>query len=366
MFLKNIKLQNFRNYDSINLKLDSKINIIYGKNGQGKTNLLEAIYFLGITKSHRVSEENSLLKKDKLIAKISGKLYKGDFYRNLEINISKNGKKIMVDGDNLKKISDYLNYLNVIIFYPEDLDIMKGSPSVRRKFINTELSELQSNYYIVLNEYTKLLKMRNEYLKNDCFDINYFNILTSYFIDKAVLLYKMRQKFILRINEYISDIYFDIMHLDNFYVKYKIEDFEEEEISKDMLLKLYDDIKNEERIMRKTLFGPHKDDMEFYLNGENMKLYASQGQQRAAIIAFKLAEIELYKKYRQDTPILLLDDVFSELDEDKRNNLLKYINRDIQTIITTTELSTIDEKILKKAKLIEIDNGNVVKQEEVN
>lgn len=365
MFLKNIKLQNFRNYDLLNLEFDSKINIIYGKNGQGKTNLLESIYFLGLTKSHRVNEENSLIRKGKTTSRICGKLYRDEFYRNLEINISDKTKKVIVDGDCLKKIGEYLNHLNVIIFFPEDLEILKGSPSVRRKFINTELSELQNNYYIVLNEYTKLLKMRNEYLKNEVYDNNYFNILTSYFIDKALLVYKMRKKFILRINEYIGNIYSDIMNINNFYVKYVINDFKEEEITKELMLELYDKVKYEEKMLRKTLFGPHKDDIEFYLNDENMKFYASQGQQRAAVIAFKLAEIELYKKYRNDTPILLLDDVFSELDENKRNNLLKYIDKDIQTIITTTDLNYIDEKILNKAKLIEIDDGKVVKQEEV-
>lgn len=366
MILKDLKIVNFRNYDVLSLSLHPKVNIIYGENGQGKSNLLESIYVLGFTKSHRSVMENALIKETKEFSKITGTLQTNTISKKMEIILTKDSKKLKMDEHLVKKVSEYISNLDVIIFYPEDLDIVKGSPLVRRKFINTELSGLQSIYYTVLTDYNKLLKMRNEYLKQSCFDENYFSILTKYFMEKALLLYKMRNKFIDRINEYVEDIYYHIMHLRHFKVIYKIEDVNfEGEYDINILQKHYENIKEKERLQRKTLFGPHRDDLLFYLNEQDMNSFASQGQQRSAVLAFKLAEIELYKKFKEETPILLLDDVFSELDHSKRENLINYIGNHIQTIITTTDLDLIKEEILKKAKLIQIKNGNIISQEEV-
>lgn len=366
MILQTLSIRNFRNYESLSLTLDPRVNIIYGENGQGKSNLLESIYVLGLTKSHRSAMEGSLIQENKTSAKIKGTVIKDSIPKKLEIVLADNSKKYKVDENSIKKVSDYISNFNVIIFYPEDLDIIKGSPSIRRKFMNTELSGLQSIYYTVLSDYNKLLKMRNEYLKEFYFDPNYFEVLTKYFMDKALLLYKMRTKFIERINEYAKDIYASIMPDKQFKIVYKMEDMENTtELTLDKIQICYEKVKTEEKIYKKTLFGPHRDDLEFYLDNQNMNAYASQGQQRTAILAFKLAEIELYKKYISDTPILLLDDVFSELDPLKRENLIHYILGHIQTIITTTDLGNIKEELLKEAKLIQIQNGKVIKQEEV-
>ncbi len=372
MILKKIDLINFRNYEKLSVRFYKGINIIYGDNAQGKTNLLESIYVLGITKSHRSFIDNNLIMDTKNFSSISGIINKGSLDINLKIIIENNKKVLNIDNSIIKRISDYISNMNIIIFYPDDLELLKGSPQIRRKYFNLELSQLYSNYYIVLNEYNKLLKIRNEYLKkmaNKIYvDKNYFDILTNYLVDKAIILIKMRRKYVEKINNYSHKIFKDIMELDNFNLKYipsidivyDNEDNYKENIIKFFNDKLYYDIK-----MCSTTYGPHKDDYEFLLDNINLKNYGSQGQQRIAVLCLKLSEIEIFKKYKETTPILLLDDVFSELSDDKKNNLLKYISKDIQTIITTTELNNLDKKLIKKSKLFKIESGKLIKIKEV-
>lgn len=372
MYLKNIEITNFRNYDSLNLNFNKELNIIYGKNAQGKTNLLESIYVLCLTKSHRSFIDNNLIKNDKESAKIKGKIKNTYLPINLEININRNGKILKIDNDKINKNSDYISKGNIIIFYPDDLNLIKGSPNDRRRFLNMEISQLDSNYLIINNEYQKLLKIRNDYLKkianNDKYDKNYFDIITDYFIKKAVLLYKMRTKFIKRINQNCQNIFKNITDLDNFKINYKtnvdISNIDDNQIyynMKEKLNKMYQvEIK-----LKTTLIGPHRDDFEFLLEENNLKFYGSQGQQRLAILSLKLSEIEIFKKYKKTTPILLLDDVFSELDQKKKNKILKYIRGNIQTIITTTDLNMINKKIIDKSQLIEIESGKIKKIVEV-
>ena len=372
MILKKIELTNFRNYEHLSTRFYKGINIIYGDNAQGKTNLLESIYVLGITKSHRSFIDNNLIKDNKKRAIINGSINKGSLDINLNITIENNKKMLKIDNNNIRKVSDYISNMNIIIFYPDDLELLKGSPKERRKYFNLELSQLYSNYFIVLNDYNKLLKMRNEYLKNINYkqnvDMNYFDILTNYLIDKAIILIKMRSKYIEKVNTYCETIYKDIMNLDNFNIKYVPSvtiDLKDDAKSKEILKKIYDDNLNYDIKMSSTNYGPHKDEFEFLLGDKNLKLFGSQGQQRIAVLCLKLSEIEIFKKYKETTPILLLDDVFSELSDDKKNNLLKYISKDIQTIITTTELSNLDPKFIKKSKLFKIEAGSLIKIKEV-
>ena len=371
MYIQTLKLQNFRNYDSLELEFNKGINIIYGKNAQGKTNLLESIYVLGITKSHRSSIDNYLIQNDKEFLKISGIIKKNRFPQKMEFYLS-NQKKLKIDDKSILKVSDYISRMNIIIFYPEDLEIIKGSPSVRRRFLNLELSQLFSNYYMVLNDYNKLLKMRNDYLKKinnkENYDKNYLNILNTYFVDKAVILFKMRKKFISLLNNKAEEIFKSITGLSGYRIVYNsnidLED-DNKNIIKEIMLERLEKMFKSELKFKATLVGPHRDDFEFYLNDLNLKLYGSQGQQRVAILSMKLAEIAIFKEYTGTTPILLLDDIFSELDSKKKNNLLKYIKNNIQTIITTTDLAIINKKIINKAKLIEIEDGKIKKMKEV-
>ena len=298
--------------------------------------------------------------------KICGKVKTKNIIKNLEISFMKNEKVLKCDKKIINKASDYLTNLNVIIFYPEDLEIIKGSPKNRRKYIDTELSQLNRSYCIILNEFNKLLRMRNEYLKNETFDENYFEILNDYYIEKAMILYKMRSKFVDRLNDLSPFIYQDIMKIEGFHLEYRINDFDfEGNFDKQKVVDYSKKIRAKELLYKTTLFGPQRDDLEFYLGENNMKFFASQGQQRAAVLALKLSEIEIFYKNTDEKPILLLDDVFSELDKKKKNNLLKYIENNVQTIITTTDLSNISIKIKRKANLIEIRNGLIINKKEV-
>ena len=371
MYLKKIKLNNFRNYKNLFFSLTKGINIIYGENAQGKTNLLESIYVLGITKSHRSFIDNSLINNNSDYLTIEGVISEKKIESKLSIYIDNKSKILKYNNNLVKKVSDYISIMNIIIFSPDDLEIIKSSPQIRRKYINLELSQLYSNYFILINEFNKILKLRNEYLKKInkriSVDKNYINILTSYLIDKSILIYKMRNKYINKINEYCTDIFKNIMNLDGFNIKYKKSiDFDLNNPNfKEYLMNEYNNKLDYDIKICSTSMGPHKDDIEFYLGDKNLKFYGSQGQQRVAVLALKLAEIEIFKKYKESTPILLLDDIFSELDDIKKNNLLKYISRDIQTIITTTDLNNLDKKLIKKSKLFNINNGNIIKIKEV-
>lgn len=370
MILKNISIRSFRNYFKLDLELNDKINIIYGNNGQGKTNILESIYVLALTKSHRSFIDNTLIKEGEESAVIRGTLKK-DISYNLEIILTKSSKKVKIDNTIKSKLSSYIDKMNVIIFSSEDLDLIKGSPSERRKYINLELSQLSSNYYNELNDYTKLIKIRNELLKKmssaESIDRSYFDILTDYIINKGVFIYQMRNKYIERLNKICQEIYKQISSLEGFNIKYipsiEIDNYSKENIKNILESKLRNNLEKEINA-KTTLYGPHRDDFEFRLEKNNLKNYGSQGQQKMAVLALKLSEIEVFKDFKKTSPIILLDDVFSDLDNIKKNNLLKHINKDMQVIITTTDLDSIDKSILNQAKLIHIKNGNI--KEEVN
>ena len=366
MFLKSISVVNFRNYDNLELELSPNVNIIYGDNAQGKTNLLESIYFLAMTKSHRSFIDDNLIREGEKIAKIDGLVSNDDFETNLRIVLSTASKKMFVDGNNYKKVSDYVSRMNVIIFYPEDLELVKGGPLVRRRYINLELSQLYSNYMDILNDYKKLIKIKGNYLKGvksgNKMDDNYYSILNEYIIKRSVPIYIMRKKFIDKINMFASSIFFDLSGTKGFNISYKtsinMDDVDSDRISLELReqskLLLSDEIK-----MGKNLLGPSFDDFEFYIDDMNIKKYGSQGQQRMAVLAIKLSEIEIFKNYLNTSPILLLDDVFSELDSVRKNNLLKYVDSSVQTIITSTDLDNIDSSIVERAKLFNIKNGKV-------
>ncbi len=372
MYLKELHIMNFRNYEKLDLKLHSGINLIYGKNAQGKTNLLESIYVLGLTKSHRSFIDHSLIKEGEDSSYLMGILSYGILDTKLEIGFDFKKKKLKCDSEEVKKISDYISKMNIIIFYPDDLELVKGSPSIRRRFLNTELSQLYSTYFILLNDFNRLLKMRNEFLKKmnkkESVDENYFQILTNYYIEKSVSIFKMRKKLLDKINEYAPNIYENITGHSGFHIQYvpsvSFSSYQIEIMKQEMNDKITK-MKEVEIKLGTSMVGPHRDDFEFYLSDKNLKNYGSQGQQRVSVLAIKLAEIKIFKSQKGTSPILLLDDVFSELDGKKRSNLLDYIDSDIQTIITTTDLSNIDSEILKSAKKIEIENANIKSIEEV-
>ncbi len=360
MYIEKIKIKNFRNIEDLELNLNKNINIFIGNNAQGKTSILESIYVLGLTKTFRSVEEFDLINKEKEISKITGIIKDGRTTKKLDILLSKQGKKITVNNKEEKKLVNYISNLTVIMFNPEDLDIIKKSPLIRRNLLNIELCQLFSKYMIVLNEFNKLLKIRNEYLRKNYenIDKNYLEIITNKLVDRELVIMDYRDKYIENINKNISNIYRKIMKKGNLVVKYEKNI---NLINKEDLIKFYNDNYYNEITKKLTLYGPHKDDLGFYLDGDNLKTYGSQGQQRIAILSFKLAEINLFKEVNNSYPIILLDDIFSELDINKRNNLLNFIRSNIQFIITTTDIKNISDKLLDKATIYKIKQGKVTK-----
>ena len=396
MIIRSLKVTNFRNYDRFNITLGSKMNIFIGNNASGKTNILEAIAILGLTKSFRNGLDCDVIKFCRKKAVIEGRVLNNKQIKDLKIEFLEKDKNIYVNSKKVKKYADYLSNLNIVVFTPNDLDIIKGSPSIRRNLLNMTLSQISYSYLVTYNEYNKILKTRNEYLKilftNGIADKTYLDVLTDKLVEKAVLIYQERYKYLSLINSYISDIYNNITE-DNRVIKieykpnivinnyesdiynnitednrvikieYKpnivINNYEIEEIRKS-LTDAYRKNYRRELSSGMTLFGPHRDDFCFIMdNNTDMKIYASQGQQKCAVLAYKLASIPIFKENNGTNPVLLLDDIFSELDLNKRNKLLKYVNEDIQSIITTTDLKNISKKTLDSAIIFKVNDGKV-------
>lgn len=368
MIIRNIKLKNFRNYENLDFVLNNRLNIIIGNNAQGKTNILESIYFLSLTKSFFAVNDKVVIKKNCLYARIDGVITSNNGCNNLSILVNNYGKYLKIGNKEIKKSSDYLGYLKVILFSPDNIRLLKEGPSIRRRFLNIEISQLSKKYILILNQFNDLLKQRNEYLKNirnSLVDKDYMLILNQKFAELAYQIYNFRNDFIVEINKRIKDIYKSIINIDNIEIKYitdvKLNDKEImiNEI-KDRLDKNYD----KEILYGNTLIGPQRDDFSILLNGNDISSYGSQGQMRIAILSVKLSEIDIIFNKFGEYPVILLDDIFSELDVDKRNKLIKYLNCDRQVIITTTDIENINEELVNNAKLFKIDNGKVIETRE--
>ena len=369
MKIEHIELTNFRNYDQLSLDFNPNINIIIGNNGQGKTNILESIYVLSLSKSNRNGQESDLIMFGKDSLNIKGTIIDNELKKRLEVNIDSNKKKVSINGKEIHKIKDYISNFCVISFIPTDLDIIKGSPAVRRNLLNIDISQLFNNYITYLNEYNKVIKIRNEYLKklfiNNNSDFRYLDIINEKLIESADKIYEYRFNYLKEINEYLPTIYKKITGIDGLTIKYdnalNLSDYDKEKVINNFKKKFKRNL-NQEMIQGMTLTGPHRDDFSFYLNDVDMKVFASQGQQRMAIIALKISELNYYKKVIGSYPVLLLDDIFSEIDSSKRNKIIKFLKKDIQTIITTTDINDISNDLLENAVIYNIKNGKITKK----
>lgn len=357
-----LKLLNFRNYESLEIKFSPHTNIIYGQNGMGKTNLVEAIYMLGLTKTFRLGNDDVVIKKGKSIAKVEG-LIKDKILNNYKIVISDSGKRIKIDNNRISKLSEYITKVNIILFNPDDLKIIKDTPMTRRRLLNIEISGIDSEYVTHLTNYNKILKQRNSYLKalgkKNIYQNDFLNILTEQLIDIGLKVMSIREAFINNINNYISDIYYNITKKGQLSINFKSE-FKGK--NKEQLLKLYEKNISREIIMGKTLFGPQHDDIEFVVDKEIVKEFSSVGEQKNSVIAFKLAEIKNIEQKLNKKPILILDDLFSELDKQKINNILTLIDKDMQTFITTTEIDYVAEDLKQSAKIFHVIDGKIMEE----
>ena len=368
MIIKNIKLKNFRNYENLDFVLNNRLNIIIGNNAQGKTNILESIYFLSLTKSFFAVNDKVVIKKNCLYARIDGIITSNNGCNNLSILVNSCGKYLKIGNKEIKKSSDYLGNLKVILFSPDNIRLLKEGPSIRRRFLNIEISQLSKRYILILNQFNDLLKQRNEYLKNirnSLVDKDYMLILNQKFAELAYQIYNFRNDFIVEINKRIKDIYKSIINIDNIEIKY-ITDIKlnDKETMINEIIDRLDRNYDKEILYGSTLIGPQRDDFCILLNGNDISSYGSQGQMRIAILSVKLSEIDIIFNKFGEYPVILLDDIFSELDVDKRNKLIKYLNCDKQVIITTTDIENINEELVNNAKLFKIDNGKVIETRE--
>ena len=359
MKIHHLKLINFRNYEKIELDFSDGCNIIYGKNGVGKTNLVEGIYVLALTKSFRGSVDKVLIMNNKDVCSISASVTE-KYENKYKIILKDGGKKVKINNTKVDKLSDYISKISIVLFNPNDLRFIKDSPTVRRNAINLEISQLNNIYLKHLNMYNKLLKQRNVYLKTTAVNGNsssdYLDILTNKMIDYGEKIYESRKKYIDLLNQRIGDYYNKICGISDLTLEY-ISDYKN--FDRDKIVKKYKDNLSKDNMFGKTSFGVHHDDIKFKLKGFSIKDYGSEGQQKNAIIAYKLCEIDIFKEIKDDYPILILDDLFSELDREKINNILNLIDKGIQTFITTTEVDNLDEEVLKKSRLFKVLDGEV-------
>lgn len=363
MKIINLKLYNFRNYETLSLDFSKKQNIIIGENGAGKTNIVEAIYVLAITKSFRGSLDKVLIKNGKKEMSIEGTV-RDKINHRYNMALSDNGKVVKIDKNKVARLSDYISKINVVLFTPEHTNIVKDSPTARRNMVNIEISQMENGYLHLLNEYNKILKQRNAFLKlmyvNKLASPDYLWILTEKLIDIGLSISRYRQNFIDNINRYYDDINYDITRKRGLKVSY-VSSFKNKD--RDELMEKYRSYLDKDIVIGKTNIGIHHDDFIFSLKGHNLKDYGSEGEQKNAIVCFKLAEIELYIKGKGIYPILILDDLFSELDGKKINNILKKLNKNLQIFITTTDLKNINTKILNNCTIFSVKKEKVVKKE---
>lgn len=359
MYIKSLNLLNFRNYNNLSIQLNKGINVFTGDNAQGKTNILESIYYCSIGKSHRTNKDKELIKWGANEAYISAYISKERLDKKIDIKIFKEGKKgININSIKLNSISDLMGVFNVVIFSPEDLKIVKESPAFRRKFIDIELCKLNKKYYYTLVQYNKILNERNFALRKWVNDKNILDIYDSQISKFASLIIKERLNYIKKLNDEGKIIHKEITS-NNEYIDFKyiteVEDFNN--IENDFIKLLRE---NRRKDLEKgiTSIGPHRDDFSIFINNIDTRKFGSQGQQRTAVLSTKFASLEIIKENVGEYPVLLLDDVLSELDLKRQKYILNSIKK-VQTIITCTGIFDIKEYLDEDINMYYVKNGTV-------
>ena len=374
MKIKSLKLLYFRNYLSTNIDAHPSLNVLVGNNANGKTNIIESIFCLALGKSYRTKSDSECIMFGEAATAMSCVVSKNNKNLDIMLGINNKGKSAKIAGVRKTKLTDFVGELNVVLFSPEDLQIVKGSPALRREFINREFYQFSRIYHKYNLMYQHLLKQRNSYLKDmrknpkDEMALTYLETLTSQLAKVALYITKERVSFVQDISKLTYENMLNISNgQETLKIRYKSsvlealnikdtddEAFTEENLTNIIMRKSFDDI-----MRGSTKIGPQHDDLEFYINDLDAKMFASQGQQRSIVLSLKLAEINYLKNKTGTYPVLLLDDVLSELDKNRQLKLLDAINENVQTFITTPSISDIKEDLLKKAKVFKIESGNI-------
>lgn len=368
MHIEQLQLKNYRNYSKLDISFDDKINVIIGENAQGKTNLMEAIYVLAFTKSHRTPREKELIRWEQEYAKIEGRTVKRNQSFPLEIILSAKGKKAKLNHIEQRRLSDYIGAMNVVMFAPEDLTLVKGPPQIRRRFIDMELGQIQPRYIYHLGQFQKILKQRNHLLKKlqhkEKQDLTMLEVLTEQLIEHASTLLERRFIFLELLRKWAGPIHHGISReLERLEISYSPSIDVSEAANKEKIETIYQNkfhsIQDKEIERGTTLIGPHRDDLIFQVNNKDVQTYGSQGQQRTTALSVKLAEIELIYNEVGEYPILLLDDVLSELDDHRQSHLLNTIQGKVQTFVSTTSVDGINHETRREAELFRVIDGKV-------
>ena len=360
MVIKSLKLKNYRNYELLNLTFDPKTNILYGDNAQGKTNILEALYLSGTTKSHRGTKDRDLIQFGYDESHLETVIEKNGILFQIDMHLKKNSPKgIAINKIPIRRAGELFGIVHFVFFSPEDLNIIKEGPAGRRRFIDLELSQLDRVYLSNLSNYNRIINQRNSLLKEIVYQkdlIDTLDIWDMQLAEYGTKIIERRKKFVQEVNEIIGEIHEKLTGgREKIQLSYESStgDFSMEEMLR----------KNRERDIRfkSTSAGPHRDDLCFRVGSLDIRKFGSQGQQRTAALSLKLSEIELVKMMIHDTPILLLDDVLSELDKNRQNYLLDSIH-DIQTVITCTGLDEFVNHRFSINKIFYVKNGTVAKE----
>ena len=357
MNIRSIELKNFRNYENLEISFDEGTNILFGDNAQGKTNILEAAYMSGTTKSHKGSRDREMIRFGEEEAHLKTVVVRGGREYQIDMHLKKNrAKGIAIDKIPIKKASELFGILNIVFFSPEDLNIIKNGPVERRRFLDSELCQLDRIYLADLTNYNKILAQRNKLLKDMIYRPSLSDTLPVWdmqLIETGKKIIRRRKQFVDELREIVSDIHYRISGgKEELFLKYEpnIDDiFFEDELSR---------AKEKDKKLCQTSVGPHRDDLLFSIGDVDIRKYGSQGQQRTSALSLKLAEIELVRKSISDTPVLLLDDVLSELDSSRQNYLLESIH-DIQTMITCTGLDEFVRNRFTVNRVFEVIAGHV-------
>lgn len=368
MLVKSLNLKNYRNFEEIHINFDDVLNIFIGDNGQGKTNLLESVYLCSIGRTFRLNSESDLIRFGDTKSEISLSMVRDGVDKKIDMVLEKNkSKQVRINGVKLEKTSEMIGFLSNVIFTPDDMKIIKGSPAERRKFVNIDISQIKPKYKYLLKNYNKIVMQRNNLLKNYCTNQSNKDIISiwnEYMVNTGTEIICYRAMYIDTMKKYAQDIYADICgHRESLSVAYRNDVYGSDGMSKSDIRESFTE-KLKKGIDREiklgvSLYGPHKDDIIIKINGKEFKYFGSQGQQRSAVLALKLAEIEIIKEETGEYPVLLLDDVLSELDSKRKGYLIEYI-KNIQTIITTTDDNDMRD-LLKSGKNIiyHINEGKI-------
>lgn len=362
MMLSQISLHNYRNYERAEVLFGQGIQLLTGKNAQGKTNLLEAILYLSTTRSHRTKDDQDLIKQGSDAFFMKGLIQKENRKQELRVAVNTKGKNLFVYQNPVNKVSDFIGEFNAVMFCPDDMMLFHASPRVRRRFVDMELSKISKKYTNTLFTAQKLLKERNAYLKQEKIDDAYLEVVTDQLIDASVIVMKQRffflKNLIAKCQTFYQMMTQDDTILDIEYLSCVA--FQDEKVLKDELKKKYQKSMQRDKMMKQTTVGIHKEDFVFKLNDQEINSYASQGQKRSVLLALKIGMVYMIEEIIHEYPVLLLDDVFSELDETRKMKLLTFLPQSVQIFITTTdqlELQDIETK--REVTVWNVDHGSI-------